>query len=78
VIASWWTLFLLYTAVTQISLEIAIQASTNEQWTLAAVLAIAGDLFSIPLSIAALRLVTEVYRRQKALVEGVEPSDQYA
>jgi Domain of unknown function (DUF4328) len=78
VIASWWTLFLLYTAVTQISLEIAIQASTNEQWTLAAVLAIAGDLFSIPLSITALRLVTEVYRRQKALVEGVEPSDQYA
>ena len=34
-------------------------------------LAILGDLFSIPLSIAALRLVTEVYRRQKTLVEGV-------
>jgi Domain of unknown function (DUF4328) len=78
VIASWWTLFLLYTAVTQISLEIAIQASTSDQWRLAAVLAIAGDLFSIPLSIAALRLVTEVYRRQKALVEGADPSEQYA
>jgi hypothetical protein len=73
-IGSWWTLFLLYTGVTQVSLEIAIQASTNEQWTLAAVLAILGDLFSIPLSIAALRLVTEVHRRQKALVEGVSPS----
>jgi hypothetical protein len=71
-IASWWTLFLLYTGVTQVSLEIAIQASTNDQWTLAAVLAILGDFFSIPLSIAALRLVTEVYRRQKALVEGAE------
>src|ERR1700733_5491881 len=78
VIVSWWTLFLIYTGVTQVSLEIAIQASTNDQWTLAAVLAIAGDLFSIPLSIAALRLVTEVYRRQKALVEGSEPSDQFA
>jgi hypothetical protein len=70
-IASWWTLFLLYTGITQVSVEIAIQASTNDQWTLAAVLAILGDLFSIPLSIAALRLVTEVYRRQKALVEGL-------
>jgi hypothetical protein len=70
-IGSWWTLFLLYTGVTQISLEIAIQASTNDQWTLAAVLAILGDLFSIPLSIAALKLVLEVYRRQKALVEAV-------
>jgi hypothetical protein len=77
-IASWWTLFLLYTGITQISLEIAIQASTNDQWTLAAVLAILGDLFSIPLSIAALRLVTEIYRRQKALVEGITPSDQFA
>jgi hypothetical protein len=74
-IASWWTLFLLYTGVTQISLEIAFQASTNDQWTLAAVLAILGDLLSIPLSIAALRLVTEVYRRQKALVEGAHPGD---
>jgi hypothetical protein len=78
VIVSWWTLFLIYTGVTQVSLEIAIQASTNDQWTLAAVLAIAGDLFSIPLSIAALRLVTEVYRRQKALVEGGSSSDQFA
>jgi hypothetical protein len=77
-IVSWWTLFLIYTGVTQVSLEIAIQASTNDQWTLAAVLAIAGDLFSIPLSIAALRLVTEVYRRQKALVEGGSSSDQFA
>jgi hypothetical protein len=76
-IASWWTLFLLYTGVTQVSLEIAIQASTNDQWTLAAVLAIAGDLFSIPLSIAALRLVTEVYRRQKILVEGTGAGDQF-
>jgi len=77
-IAIWWTLFLVYTGVTQISLEIALQASTNDQWTLAAVLAILGDLFSIPLSIAALRLVTEVYRRQNALVEGVTPGDQFA
>ena len=78
VVSSWWTLFLLYYAVTQVSLGIAIQAATNDQWTLAAVLAIAGDFFSIPLSITALRLVTEVYRRQKALVEGVNSSDQYA
>ncbi|MBV8141724.1 MAG: DUF4328 domain-containing protein [Verrucomicrobia bacterium] len=70
-ITSWWTLFLLYTGVTQVSLEVAIQASTNDQWTLAAVLAILGDLFSIPLSIAALRLVTEVYRRQQELVVAV-------
>jgi Domain of unknown function (DUF4328) len=69
-IASWWTLFLVYTGVTQISLELAIQASTNDQWTLAAVLAILGDFFSIPLSLAALRLVTEIYRRQRTLVEG--------
>jgi len=77
-IATWWTLFLIYTGVTQISLEIALQASTNDQWTLAAVLAILGDLFSIPLSIATLRLVTEVYRRQKTLAEGVTPGDQFA
>jgi Domain of unknown function (DUF4328) len=76
VIVSWWTLFLIYTGVTQVSLEIAIQASTNDQWTLAAVLAIAGDLFSIPLSLAALRLVTEIYRRQKALVEA-DAGDQF-
>ncbi len=66
-IASWWTLFLVYTGITQISLELAIQASTNDQWTLAAVLAILGDFFSIPLSLAALRLVTEIYRRQRTL-----------
>jgi Domain of unknown function (DUF4328) len=77
VIVSWWTLFLIYGGVTQVSLEIAIQASTSDQWTLAAVLAIAGDLVSIPLSIAALRLVTEVYRRQKALVEEANQSDQF-
>jgi hypothetical protein len=75
-ITSWWISFLIYTVVTQISLEIAFQASTNDQWTLAAVLAIIGDLFSIPLSIAALRLVTEVYRRQKALVDGPDLGDQ--
>jgi hypothetical protein len=74
-IASWWTLFLLYTGVTQVSLEIAFQASTNDQWTLAAVLAILGDLFSIPLSIATLRLITEIYRRQEVLVEGVIAGD---
>src|SRR5207249_9121547 len=67
-IAVWWILFLLYTGVTQIALEIAFNASSNEQWTLAAVMAILGDLFSIPLSIVALRIVTEIYRRQKALV----------
>jgi Domain of unknown function (DUF4328) len=72
-IAGWWTLFLLYSGVTQISLEIAFQASTSDQWTLAAGLAILGDLFSIPLSIATLRLITEIYRRQEALVEGVNP-----
>jgi Domain of unknown function (DUF4328) len=77
-IVGWWTLFLIYTGVTQVSLEIALQASTNDQWTLAAVLAIAGDLFSIPLSIAALRLVTEIYRRQMMLVESGDPGDQFA
>jgi hypothetical protein len=75
VIVSWWTF---YTGVTQVSLEIAIQASSNDQWTLAAVLAIAGDLFSIPLSIAALQLVTEIYRRQKALVEGGSSSERFS
>jgi hypothetical protein len=35
-------------------------------------------LFSIPLSIAALRLVTEVYRRQKALVEGGSSSERFS
>jgi hypothetical protein len=78
VIVVWWTLFLIYTGVTQVSLEIAIQASTSDQWTLAAALAIVGDFFSIPLSITALRLVTEIYRRQKALVDGANPSEQPA
>jgi len=70
-IGSWWTLFLVYALITQISLQLAIQASNNDQWNFAAIMAILGDLFSIPLSIAALRLVTEVFRRQKALVDGV-------
>ena len=69
-IAAWWTLFLLYSGVTQVSLQIGIQASTNDQWTLAAVFAILGDFFSVPLSIIVLRLVTEIYKRQKELVEG--------
>jgi hypothetical protein len=69
-IATWWTLFLLYSGVTQVSLQIGIQASTNDQWTLAAVFAILGDFFSVPLSIIVLRLVTEIYKRQKELVEG--------
>jgi uncharacterized protein DUF4328 len=69
-IAAWWTLFLLYSGVTQVSLQIGIQASTNDQWTLAAVFAILGDFFSVPLSIVVLRLVTEIYRRQKELVKG--------
>jgi len=70
-IATWWTLFLLYSGVTQVSLQIGIQASTNDQWKLAAVFAILGDFFSLPLSIIVLRLVTEIYKRQKKLVEGV-------
>jgi hypothetical protein len=69
-IAAWWTLFLLYSGVTQVSLQIGIQASTNDQWTLAAVFAILGDFFSVPLSIIVLRLVTEIYKRQKELVQG--------
>ena len=69
-IAAWWTLFLLYSGATQVSLQIGIQASTNDQWTLAAVFAILGDFFSVPLSIIVLRLVTEIYKRQKELVEG--------
>jgi hypothetical protein len=70
-IGSWWTLFLVYAVITQISLQLAIQASNNDQWNFAAIMAILGDLISIPLSIAALRLVTEVFRRQKDLVDGV-------
>jgi hypothetical protein len=69
-IAAWWTLFLLYSGVTQVSLQLGIQASTNDQWTLAAVFAILGDFFSLPLTIVLLRLVTEIYKRQKELVEG--------
>lgn len=69
-IGSWWTLFLVYVLVTQISLQLANPASNNDQWNFAAILAILGDLISIPLAIVALRLVTEVFRRQKALVEG--------
>jgi hypothetical protein len=69
-IATWWTLFLLYSGVTQVSLQLGIQASTNDQWTLAAVFAILGDFFSLPLTIVLLRLVTEIYKRQKELVEG--------
>ncbi len=72
-IATWWTLFLLYSGVTQVSLQIGIQASTNDQWRLAAIFAILGDLFSLPLSIVVLRLVTEIYKRQKDLVEGASP-----
>ena len=72
-IATWWTLFLLYSVVTQVSLQLGLQASTNDQWTLAAVFAILGDLFSVPLSIVVLRLVTEIYQRQKQLVEGANP-----
>ncbi len=69
-IATWWTLFLLYSGLTQVSLQIGIQASTTDQWTLAAIFAILGDFFSLPLSIVVLRLVTEIYKRQKDLVEG--------
>jgi hypothetical protein len=66
-------LFLLYSGVTQVSLQIGIQASTNDQWRLAAVFAILGYFFSLPLSIVVLRLVTEIYNRQKDLAEGVSP-----
>ena len=71
-IGSWWALFLVYALVTQISLQLALQASNNDQWNFAAIMAILGDLISIPLSIAALRLVTEVFRRQKVLVDGID------
>jgi Domain of unknown function (DUF4328) len=69
-IGTWWALFLLYSIVTQVSLELALDSSTNSQWTLAAIFAILGDFFSVPLSIVVLRLVTEIYRHQKKLVEG--------
>jgi hypothetical protein len=71
-IGSWWALFLVYALVTQISLQLALQASNSDQWNFAAIMAILGDLISIPLSIAALRLVTEVFRRQKVLVDGID------
>jgi Domain of unknown function (DUF4328) len=74
-IATWWSLFLLYSGVTQVSLQLGMQASTNDQWTLAAVFAILGDFFSLPLSIIVLRLVTEIYKRQKDLVEGASRSE---
>jgi hypothetical protein len=67
-IGTWWALFLAYSIVTQVSLELALD-SANNQWTLAAVFAILGDFFSVPLSIVVLRLVTEVYKYQKNLVE---------
>jgi Domain of unknown function (DUF4328) len=69
-IGTWWALFLLYSIVTQVSLELALDSSTNSQWSLAAIFAILGDFFSVPLSIVVLRLVTEVYKHQKNLVEG--------
>lgn len=71
-IGGWWALFLVYALVTQISLQLALSASNNDQWNFAAIMAILGDLISIPLSIAALRLVTEVFRRQKVLVDGID------
>src|SRR5580693_1675394 len=77
-IATWWSLFLLYSGVTQVSLQLGLQASTNDQWTLAAVFAILGDFFSLPLSIIVLRLVTEIYKRQKELVEGANRVDPEA
>jgi hypothetical protein len=68
-VGTWWALFLLYSVATQVSLELALDGSTNDQWWLAAIFAILGDLFSVPLSIVALRLVTEIYKHQKNLVE---------
>jgi hypothetical protein len=68
-VGTWWALFLSYSVATQVSLELALDGSTNDQWWLAAIFAILGDLFSVPLSIVALRLVTEIYKHQKNLVE---------
>jgi hypothetical protein len=68
-IGTWWALFLLYSVATQVSLELGLEGSTNDQWWLAAIFAILGDLFSVPLSIVALRLITEIYRHQMNLVE---------
>jgi hypothetical protein len=68
-VGTWWALFLLYSVATQVSLELALDGSTNDQWWLAGIFGILGDLFSIPLSIVALRLVTEIYKRQRNLME---------
>ena len=69
-IGTWWALFLLCSIATQVSLEIALDSSTNDQWLLAAIFAIVGDFFSVPLSIVVLRLITEIYKHQKKLVGG--------
>jgi hypothetical protein len=75
-IGAWWCLFLLCSISTQVSLELAFDSSTNDQWLLAAILATVGDFFSIPLSIVALRLVTMIYQQQKSLVER-DPEDNF-
>jgi len=62
-IGTWWALFLLCSIATHASLELA-----NDQWLLAAISAIAGDFFSVPLSIVVLRLITDIYNHQKKLV----------
>jgi hypothetical protein len=67
-IGTWWALFLLCSIATQVSLELALDSSTNDQWLLAAIFAIVGDFFSVPLSIVVLRLITEIYEHQKNLV----------
>jgi len=66
----WWAFFLLYSFATGLS-GLGLDGSTNDQWWLAAIFAILGDLFSVPLSIVTLRLVTEIYKHQKNLVERV-------
>jgi hypothetical protein len=68
-VGTWWALFLLCSITTQVSLELALDSSSSDQWWLAAIFAILGDFFSVPLSILALRLVTEIYEQQKNLVE---------
>ena len=67
-VATWWALFLLCLVATILS-GLALDGSTNDQWLLAAIFAILSDLFSVPLSVVALRLVTEIYKHQKNLVE---------
>jgi len=62
-IGTWWALFLLCSIATHASLELA-----SDQWLLAAISAIAGDFFSVPLSIVVLRLITDIYNHQKKLV----------